>query len=89
MLSVGVAQELPRATPGDACLSADKLDKITTLVHTSVDANQTAGAVVLMARRGKVICVKAVGTMDVQTGKPKNQTVYHGPVPLWMPGRFL
>src|SRR5262249_48689024 len=72
-LSAACAEELPRATPQEVGLSAEKLDRIRSVVQGAVDKNQTAGAVVLVARRGKVVRLEAIGKMDLQAGTPMRQ----------------
>jgi CubicO group peptidase (beta-lactamase class C family) len=62
------AEEIVRATPQEMGLSAAKLDEVTTIVQTMVDKHQTAGAVVLVARRGKVVYLESIGKMDTATG---------------------
>jgi CubicO group peptidase (beta-lactamase class C family) len=74
LFSAGVrAEELPRATPKEAGMSADKLDRIKSVVQSAVDKNQTAGLVVLVARQGKVVYLESFGKMDVEAGKPMLQ----------------
>jgi CubicO group peptidase (beta-lactamase class C family) len=70
-LSVGAANaaELPVATPQEAGLSADKLDRAKAVVQAAVDKNQTAGVVVLVARRGKVAYLESFGKLDLEAGK--------------------
>ncbi len=58
-----------RATPQEMGLSAAKLDEVKTIVQTMVDKQQTAGAVVLVARRGKIVYLESIGKMDLATGK--------------------
>src|SRR5262245_17710331 len=61
--------ELPRATPKDAGMSADKLDAVRSLVQAAVDQKKTAGVVVLVARHGKVVQLDAIGMMDIEGRK--------------------
>jgi CubicO group peptidase (beta-lactamase class C family) len=63
------AEEIVRVTPQEMGLSAAKLDEVKTIVQTMVDKHQTAGAVVLVARRGKIVYLESIGKMDVATGK--------------------
>jgi CubicO group peptidase (beta-lactamase class C family) len=63
------AGELPRAKPEEVGLSAGKLDRVRSLVQDAVDRRQTAGAVVLVARRGKVAYLESIGEMDAKAGK--------------------
>jgi len=71
-MSLGRAQaeELPLARPGDVGLSAEKLALVKTLVQGAVDRNQTAGVVVLVARRGKVAYLESFGKLNASTGEP-------------------
>jgi CubicO group peptidase (beta-lactamase class C family) len=55
-------------TPKEVGLSADKLDMVKSVVQTAVNKNQTAGAVVLVARRGRVAYQQSFGKMDVEAG---------------------
>jgi CubicO group peptidase (beta-lactamase class C family) len=64
------AEELPRAMPSDVGLSAEKLEHVKTLVQGAVDKNQTAGVVVLIARRGKVAFLETFGKLNASTGEP-------------------
>jgi CubicO group peptidase (beta-lactamase class C family) len=68
-LSHAGAEEIVRATPQEMGLSAAKLDEVKTIVQTMVDKQLTAGAVVLVARRGKVVYLESIGKMDKATGK--------------------
>jgi CubicO group peptidase (beta-lactamase class C family) len=63
------ADELPRATPAEVGLSADKLHKVVDVVQDWVDKQKTSGAVVLLARHGKVAALEAVGKMNVSSGE--------------------
>jgi CubicO group peptidase (beta-lactamase class C family) len=69
-LSSAHAQELPGTAPKDVGLSVDKLDRVKSLVQTAVDKHQTAGAVVLVARHGKVAMLESFGKADIAAGKP-------------------
>ncbi len=70
LLGVAGAEELPRAKPSEAGLSADKLDRVKTVIQTAVEKNQTAGVVLLIARHGKIAYLESFGKMDASTGKP-------------------
>src|SRR6516225_2770118 len=71
-LAFGVvrADELPKAAPKEVGLSAEKLDRIKTVVQAAVDKNQTAGVVVLVARRGKVAYLESFGKLSAEADKP-------------------
>jgi CubicO group peptidase (beta-lactamase class C family) len=51
-------------------LSAAKLERVKTLVQSAVDKNQTAGAIVLIARQGKVAYLQTFGRLNAKADKP-------------------
>jgi len=64
------AAELPQVPPVEVGLSAKKLEKVKTIVQAQVDKKQIAGAVVLVARRGKISLLEPFGKLDLKSGKP-------------------
>jgi len=62
--------ELPRATPGEVGLSAERLDKITTVLKNDVAQKTLVGGVLLIARHGKIAYLQAVGARDPQENAP-------------------
>src|SRR5919201_699835 len=64
------ADDLPWAMPQDVGLSAAKLAKIKPAVQALVDKKEVAGAVIGVARKGKVVLLETVGQSDVDAGKP-------------------
>src|SRR5262245_35250290 len=72
-----VGGELPTATPESVGLSSGKLKEARQAVQTLVDQKEIAGAVLAVARRGKVVRLDAVGVMDVGGGQPmKPDTIF-------------
>lgn len=67
---VARADDLPRAKPQDAGFSTEKLAKVKSAVQDMVDKKQSAGAVVGVIRRGKVVMLEAVGDRDAASGEP-------------------
>jgi len=65
-----LAAELPQVSPAEVGLSAKKLEKVKTIVQAQVDKKQIAGAVVLVARRGKIAFLEPFGKLDLKSGKP-------------------
>src|SRR5688572_15946059 len=57
-------QDLPRARPEEVGLSTQRLERLTSTFQKYVDDNRLAGAVVLVARRGKVAYLHAFGARD-------------------------
>jgi CubicO group peptidase (beta-lactamase class C family) len=62
------AGDLPRARPEQVGLDATKLEQCTALFRDAVDRKEIAGAVLLVARHGKVAYLEAVGKQDVEAG---------------------
>jgi CubicO group peptidase (beta-lactamase class C family) len=67
---LALAAELPRATPEQVDLSSQRLGMITDLLKADVAAKKIPGAVVLVARRGKVAYFESIGKLDTATDAP-------------------
>src|SRR5262249_54978891 len=59
---------LPRAQPDPVRLDAAKLERAGARFREAVDQKQIAGAVLLVARQGKIAYLDAVGMQDVESG---------------------
>jgi CubicO group peptidase (beta-lactamase class C family) len=70
LASILSAQELTPAKPESVGLSSERLERIATSVQRAIDEKRIAGAVTLVARRGRVAWLKAQGMQDRDTGKP-------------------
>ena len=68
LLVGAVGAELPRATPGEVGLSQERLDRITQALESSVDQGHVAGAIGVVARKGKVAYWENVGMADREAG---------------------
>ena len=64
------AASLPKSNPEDVGLSADRLKRVHLLVQRYIEKGEIAGAVSLVARRGRVAHLEAQGVMDLETKKP-------------------
>lgn len=64
------AQELPTVKPEDVGVSAEKVAELSRFMQSLVDDGKIAGGVTMMARRGKVVHLEAVGMTDRDSGKP-------------------
>jgi CubicO group peptidase (beta-lactamase class C family) len=64
------AGPLPTAKPEEVGISTERLQRIREAVMRRVDAKELAGAVTLVARKGKVVHFEAHGVMDLETKKP-------------------
>ena len=58
------------AAPHEVGLSEERLEDISSTTQRFVDEEQLAGAVTLVARRGKVAHFEAYGMMDIEADKP-------------------
>ena len=67
---LAAAGELPTAKPKDVGLDADKLQQAHDAVRALIDTNEIAGAVVAVARKGKVVVSEALGESEAGSGKP-------------------
>jgi CubicO group peptidase (beta-lactamase class C family) len=61
------AQALPSVKPEQVGLSSDRLARIVTTLRTDVEKGRMPGAVILVARHGKVALFEVVGVRDPQT----------------------
>jgi hypothetical protein len=59
-------QELPKTTPESVGLSLERLADITKLMQKHVDEKKLAGAVAVVARRGKVAYLQSIGKQDIE-----------------------
>ena len=64
------AKDLPRTTPEAVGLSAERLDRLTEAMQGYVDDGGLAGAVVLVARRGRVAYFRSFGHRDIEARSP-------------------
>ncbi|HEX7952654.1 MAG TPA: serine hydrolase domain-containing protein [Burkholderiales bacterium] len=64
------AAELPTASPQDLGFSAARLARIAPVIQGEIDKGQYPGAVMLVARKGKVVYFEGVGQLDPAGGKP-------------------
>src|SRR6476469_7507361 len=64
-----MAFDLPRADkPEDVGLSSTRLKRLADTLRTDIDKALVPGAVLLIARRGKIACLEALGYRDRETG---------------------
>ena len=69
-VSLAHAQSLPSAKPEEVGLSSDRLNRAFAAVKADVDKGALPGAVLLVARHGKVVMFDAVGMLDPATKVP-------------------
>ena len=63
-------QGLPRGKPEDVGVSPERLRRVGEVVKRHIDGRRIAGAVTLVARKGKVIHFEAHGLLDVEGKRP-------------------
>jgi len=71
--SVLCGQGLPSVTPEDVGMSSARLTRIDDFVERHLEASHFAGAVTLVARRGKVAHFRAYGMQDIEAGTPMSK----------------
>ena len=64
------AQGLPNATPESLGMSADRLQRLSTVMKQAVDEGQVSGLVTLVARKGRVVHFQSYGELDRETHVP-------------------
>jgi len=62
------AADLPTAKPEQVGLSSERLERIGQTLRADVEHGRISGAVVLVARRGRVASLQAVGFRDKDAG---------------------
>ena len=70
LASTAFAQALPTATPESVGMSSERLQKITTALRQDVADKKLPGAVVMVARKGKLVYSQAFGSLNNAAGAP-------------------
>src|SRR2546426_8107637 len=65
---VAAAQDLPRVKPDAVGLSSERLERITKWLGSEIEQNKIPGAVLLIARHGKIAYFEALGKRDPASG---------------------
>ncbi len=67
----------PVMKPEDVGLSSERLQRITQMIQRRITSGDIAGAVTVVARRGRIAHMAAQGVMDLQTKQPMSpQTMF-------------
>lgn len=61
---------LPEAKPEDVGMSSERLERMTALMQRAVDSSDIPGAVVMIARKGKLVYQRAFGMQDKAKNVP-------------------
>jgi len=64
------AQGLPEGNPEDLGLSSDRLQRVEELITGAIEQEEIAGAVALIARRGRIAFIDAFGMADIDDREP-------------------
>jgi CubicO group peptidase (beta-lactamase class C family) len=67
---IASAQGLPVAKPESVGMSSERLGRIKAALQREIDADRMPGAVVMIARKGKLVYSEAIGYQDKAAGKP-------------------
>src|SRR5262249_52661397 len=67
-LSRSPGDPLPPVQPDDVGLSSERLARIRTVLEADIAAGKMPGAVLAIARRGKLACVETFGMRDKAAG---------------------
>jgi CubicO group peptidase (beta-lactamase class C family) len=67
-VSSGTAAPLPTASPEDVGMSSDRLERITSMLTSAIDAGEFPGVVVMVARDGKLVYSRNLGSQDKAAG---------------------
>ena len=70
LASQALAASLMLSKPEDAGFNAERLKRIHPVIQSHIDAKDLAGAVTLVARKGRVVHFEAYGSTDFESGKP-------------------
>src|SRR5687768_895616 len=65
-----MSQPLPTARPDRIGLSSARLDRITEYLGKEIAEKRLPGAVMIVARKGRIAYFEAMGTQDPATGEP-------------------
>ena len=65
-----LAQELPKASAEEVGMSSARLNRLTAFFQQEVDLGELPGAVIVIARNGKIAYEKAIGYQDKEEKIP-------------------
>jgi len=68
-----IADGLPVVEPEEVGFSSERLGEITAYTRREVDEGRLAGVVTMVARRGKIVHIDAVGSYGLDNEKPMDQ----------------
>ena len=74
--SIVVAQPLPQASPESVGMSSERLQKITNVLQGEVRDKKLPGAVVMVARKGRLVYSQAMGEVSSGGGAMKTDSIF-------------
>lgn len=63
-------KDFPTSSPESVGMSSERLQKIRSALQKEIDANRMPGAVVMIAKNGKLVYSESIGYQDKQSGIP-------------------
>jgi CubicO group peptidase (beta-lactamase class C family) len=72
-VSVAVAETLSYAKPEEVGFSSERLGRVTEMLRTNIAAGEIPGAVLVIARHGKIAYFESLGLLDPQTKTPMHK----------------
>jgi CubicO group peptidase (beta-lactamase class C family) len=69
-LAAALAGSVPTGTPEQVGMSSERLQRVNEVVKRHIDAGDVAGAVTLVARRGRIVHFEAAGYKDLESRTP-------------------
>lgn len=68
---------LPKSNPEEAGISGERLERVRALLSRYIQKGEIAGAVSLVARKGRLVHLEAQGVMDLETRRPmRTDTIF-------------
>jgi CubicO group peptidase (beta-lactamase class C family) len=64
------AGSVPSAKPEEVGMSTERLKRVDQMIQRRIDAGDMTGAVTIIARKGRVVHLEALGVMDLDSKKP-------------------
>src|SRR5262245_61399119 len=65
-----LGEPITKVKPEDVGMSSERLQRINQMIQKRIDAKDLAGAVTIVARKGKVVHLSAQGVMDLESKQP-------------------
>ena len=69
-IALGWAADLPRADPESLGFSSERLARIKPVIQRDIEKGQYPGAVMLVARNGRIVYFESAGQLDPAAGRP-------------------